>query len=119
MVDQSRALADQLVTSTMKRLKVLLVPRLHRHEAHRRTHRRFEDRLRVDRIVLRAFDEGLHETRVDEAHNAACGEPASTPMMRARTRLHRDCRRCQVADDLSQLRRLTFRDRISPSVSMP
>src|SRR6516164_8797277 len=104
MIDQSRSLADQPVAGTMKRLQVLLVCRLHGHEAHRWTHRCFEDRLRVDRIVLRSLDEGLYETRIDETYLAAGGEPASTPMMRACTRLHRDCRRCQVADHLGQLR---------------
>jgi hypothetical protein len=88
----------------MKRLQVLLVGRLHRYEAHRRTHRRFEDCLRIDRIVLRAFDEGLYETRIDQAHLAAGGEPASTPIMRAGACLHRDGRRCQVGDHLGQLR---------------
>src|SRR5215471_8472563 len=104
MVDQCRPLADQPVAGAMKRLQVLLVCRLHGHKAHRWTHRCFEDRLRVHRIVLRSLDEGLYETRIDETHFAAGGEPVSTPMMRARTRLHCDCRRCQVADHLGQLR---------------
>ena len=98
MIDQSRSLADQPVSGTMKRLQVLLVRRLHRYEAHCRTHRCFENRLRVDRIVLGAFDERLHKTRIDEAHLAAGGEPASSPIMRAGAGLHRDCRRPQVAD---------------------
>jgi hypothetical protein len=45
---------------------------------HRWTHRRFQDRL-VDRIVLRAFDEGLYEARIDEAHFAAGGELPPAP----------------------------------------
>src|SRR5215471_3616383 len=89
---------------TMKRLQVLLVRRLHRYEAHRRTRRCFKNRLRVDRIVLRAFDERLHKTRIDEAHLAAGGEPASSPIMRAGAGLHRDCCRSQVADHFGQLR---------------
>ena len=119
MVDQSRALADQLVTGAVERLQVLLVRRFDRNQAHCRTHRRFEDRLRVDRIVLRALDEGLYETRVDEAHLAAGGEPASTPVMRAGACLHRDAVGARSPTTSASFARPTFLDKITPSVSMP
>src|SRR5262249_22794478 len=104
MIDQSRSLADQPAAGTMKRLQVLLGRRLTRYEAHCWTRPPFEMRLRVERMVLRAFDERFHKTRIDEAHLAAGGEPASSPIMRAGTGLHRDCSRSQVAHHFGQLR---------------
>ena len=63
MVDQSRALADQPVAGPMKRLQVLLVLDFTGTKRIVGRIAASEDRLRVDRIVLRAFDEGLYETR--------------------------------------------------------
>lgn len=71
LVDHGCSLADQAIVYPVYCLKILRRDRFHRHKAHGRTAGRLEDRRGIDRIVLCATDERLHETRVDQAHVTA------------------------------------------------
>ena len=58
------------LSHAVQALKILLLGRLHRDEAHRRPRGRIEDRLCVDGIVLGPAHERLDEPWVDQAHLA-------------------------------------------------
>ena len=56
LIDQSRPLADQTVSGSVKRLHVELVLALQLDKPHRRPRRRFRDPLGVAIVVLLRFD---------------------------------------------------------------
>ena len=62
---------------------------LHGHDAHGRSLRCLAYRLRVRRVVLMPFDEGLHIDRRDQFHLVAELLGLPTPIVSARARFHR------------------------------
>ena len=71
-------------------LQILLLNRLHRHEAHARPAHRLADRLGVVRIRLVCLHVRLHELRGDQLHPEAFHLQHARPVMRAAARFHAD-----------------------------
>ena len=68
MIDKGGSSADDSVAHAMERLQVLLFDRLDKDEAHGRTHGCLVSSFGVRRVVLRSFDERLHEAWVDQMY---------------------------------------------------
>ncbi|NIJ21070.1 hypothetical protein FHS95_002762 [Sphingomonas naasensis] len=81
----------------------LLLLTLHRYEAHVRSLRRLADCLRVDRIVLVSFHEGLHVCRRDQAHFVTHRLQLARPMMRAAACLQRHHASWLCGEEVEQL----------------
>ena len=88
-VDRLCPLAHQKIASTEQHPAGLLPLTLHGHDAHGRSLRCLAYRLRVRRVVLVPFDEGLHIDRRDQFHLVAELLGLPTPIVSARARFHR------------------------------
>ena len=88
-VDRLRALANQQIARAEQHALRLLLPRLYRHETHRRPRGRLADRLGVGGVVLLPLHERLHVDRRDQLHLMTELLELSAPVVRARTGLHR------------------------------
>jgi hypothetical protein len=97
-VDRRGALADQLVAHAMQYQRRLLVPGLHRHEAHARPLHRLAARLGVGRIVLVALDVGLDVLRRHQPCVVAEDPEFARPVVRAAAGLEADPAARQVGE---------------------
>lgn len=88
MIDQSGALRDESVACSVQHLQILLLSRLHWHKPHGRTQCGLVDRLRIDRVILRAFDERHNEAWVNKTNRESHRLETTPPMMSAGTGLH-------------------------------
>ena len=68
VINQPSAFRDDPVACSVQHLQILLLRRLHRHKPHGWTQCSLVDRLFIDRIILRAFDEWHNEAWVNEAN---------------------------------------------------
>jgi hypothetical protein len=108
LIDQGCALRDKSVTDPVRRLEILLRLRLEWNEPHGRSARSFVDRFGIDSVVLRATDECLDETRMDQTDLEAGSLKASAPIMSTWTGFHGDDRRCEFGHNCKQLRPASF-----------
>jgi hypothetical protein len=103
MIDKGCPSADDPLTRAVKRLKILLSGRFDRHEPHCWARGGFVNSFGIRGVVLRSFDERLHEAWIDQQNPAAISEKAPALIVRAGTRLHRDRLWSQLFDGLDQL----------------
>jgi hypothetical protein len=87
-VDGLRALPQQQIAHPVLHQSPLLLGRLERHKAHRRTAHRLADRRRVRRIGLVALHIGLHVPRWHQPNVVAELPELARPVMRPRARFH-------------------------------
>jgi len=109
------ALIAQLKAHPVYGLNVLLLYRLHRHEAHVRPAHRFADRLRIIGVVLVALHIRLHELRRNQLHRNSVRLECSRPVVRATTSLHADhaARFNRSSNALNQFARVNFRRNVT------
>jgi len=87
-VDHLGALADEHLPCAEQHRAGLLVFRLQGNKAHGRTQRGVDDRFRIRRIVLLAFDERLHVHRRDQTNLVSQLLKGAAPAMGRRAGLH-------------------------------
>ena len=93
-----------MLPCAMKRLQILLLGGLDRHEPHRRPQSGFVNSLGIRRIVLGSFDEGLHKPGIDQQDPAVIGKKTPAPIMRAGASFHDDGFRTQLLNGLKKSR---------------
>src|SRR5262249_42691005 len=89
-IHQHRALAHQLLATTMQQLTCLLLSRLNRHKPHGRSPNGFTNRFGVGGVVLVALDVRLHVLRRHQPHLVPKRAELASPVMRRRTRFQPD-----------------------------
>ena len=88
LVAQRRALLHSRLAHPMHRLHILLLDRLHPHQAHVGALRRFADGTRVVVVVFVPAHVRLHVLRRNQPHLVAQLPQLTRPVMRTRTPLH-------------------------------
>ena len=97
-------LADHLLARPKQHRPRLHIGRLWLDEAHTRTHRRLDDRLRVGRIILLPLAEGLDVDRSDEPDLVAEGRHPTSPVVRRSTGFRGDPTRGKFRHEPFELR---------------
>ncbi len=117
-VDQLRVLLHQQLPHRQDHRRRLILGRLHRHEAHIRTPRRFDHRLGIFVVVLAALDERLDVLRRDQAHPMPQPRQPPAPVMRTAARFQHHLRRRQLGKERLDLlaTQLTAQHRVAPFV---
>ncbi len=72
----------------MQHLQLMLLERLHRHEAHPRTLHGFAHRLRIAPVIFVALYEGRDVLRGDQSRIVPQTQGEPRPVMRTTARLH-------------------------------
>ena len=103
-IDRLRPLADQHLPMPQDDRRRLLIHRLHRHRAHRRTRGRLADRFGIVAVVLAPFDERLHVLGWDQRHPMAHAGEHPAPVVRAGAGFEGHLRRRQLAEKPFDLR---------------
>jgi hypothetical protein len=118
-VHELRALLDQEVPRPMDRQRRLLLRRLDRDVAHRRTRYRLADRLGVTRIGLPALDVSLHIGRGHQTHLVAKLADLARPIVARTARLDSHQARSSCSKNRSTCARRSFlRTTTSPAPLM-
>src|SRR6516165_4746402 len=96
-IAQHRTLAHQQLPGPVQHQGGLLLLGLDRDEPHRRPRDRLADRCRIIRVVLAAFEIGLHITWRDQPNHVTKQLQLAAPVMRGRTRFDPDQAGWQLA----------------------
>jgi hypothetical protein len=90
LIDNSRPLADQLVSHSMDRLQIHLFDPANRNEAHRRSLNSLGNGRGVVEVVLVRLQIRFHEARCDELYVMTGIQEPTRQVLRTSARLHAD-----------------------------
>ena len=119
-VDRLRALANQKIAGSVSHRCRLLHLALHSYEPHRRSRRRFGNRLGIRHVILLPLYERLHISRRDQPHLVAEIADCPTPVVRTGAGFHRyDARRLHAMNFSNCARVSLRRNTTAPSAAAP